>query len=53
MVIHFHGGEIPPNSDGFAELWFGNTTSAQFYSRRRPVAQPIDPPLSLASAARR
>jgi len=50
MVIHFHGGEIPPNSDGFAELWFGNTASAAFYSPNN-TALPIDPPLSLASGA--
>jgi spore coat protein A, manganese oxidase len=24
IVIHLHGGEIPPDSDGFAELWVGN-----------------------------
>lgn len=31
MVVHLHGGEIPPDSDGFAELWFGNTTTALAY----------------------
>jgi len=32
MVVHLHGGEIPPDSDGFAELWFGNATTAAAYS---------------------
>lgn len=31
MVVHLHGGEIPPDSDGFAELWFGNANSAAAY----------------------
>ena len=31
VVIHLHGGEIPPDSDGFAELWFGNSTTAAAY----------------------
>ncbi len=48
MVIHLHGGEIPPNSDGFAELWFGNTNTAAFYSGG--VAKNIDPALSFAVA---
>ena len=55
MVVHLHGGEIPPDSDGFAELWFGNATTAAAY--RAPVAtvgqvQNIDPPL-LGIPARR
>ena len=28
MVIPLHGGEIPPDSDGFAELWFGNKNTS-------------------------
>ncbi|HET9598115.1 MAG TPA: multicopper oxidase domain-containing protein [Anaeromyxobacteraceae bacterium] len=48
MVVHFHGGEIPPESDGFAELWFGNAHTAAAYSPGG-VAQPIDPPQSLAA----
>jgi FtsP/CotA-like multicopper oxidase with cupredoxin domain len=32
MVVHLHGGEIPPDSDGLAELWFGNFNSAAAYS---------------------
>jgi FtsP/CotA-like multicopper oxidase with cupredoxin domain len=31
MVVHLHGGEIPPDSDGFAELWIGNATTAAAY----------------------
>ncbi|HET8540315.1 MAG TPA: multicopper oxidase domain-containing protein [Anaeromyxobacter sp.] len=31
MVVHLHGGEIPPDSDGFAELWFGNANSSLAY----------------------
>ncbi len=31
MVVHLHGGEIPPDSDGFAELWFGNQNSSAAY----------------------
>jgi FtsP/CotA-like multicopper oxidase with cupredoxin domain len=48
MVVHFHGGEIPPEADGFAELWFGNTNSAAAYSPGG-AAQAIDPPLSIAA----
>ncbi len=48
VVVHFHGGEIPPEADGFAELWFGNATTAAAYSPGG-VAQPIDPPLSIAA----
>lgn len=48
MVVHLHGGEIPPDSDGFAELWFGNAASSVAY-RAAPAApgqlQNIDPPL--------
>ena len=32
MVVHLHGGEIPPDSDGLAELWFGNANSAAAYA---------------------
>jgi FtsP/CotA-like multicopper oxidase with cupredoxin domain len=38
VVIHLHGGEIPPDSDGFAELWFGNTTTAGYYQTNFPSA---------------
>ncbi len=31
MVVHLHGGEIPPDSDGLAELWFGNARSSAAY----------------------
>jgi spore coat protein A, manganese oxidase len=31
MVVHLHGGEIPPDSDGLAELWFGNANSSAAY----------------------
>jgi FtsP/CotA-like multicopper oxidase with cupredoxin domain len=31
-VVHLHGGEIPPDSDGLAELWFGNVNSAAAYA---------------------
>jgi spore coat protein A, manganese oxidase len=53
MVVHLHGGEIPPDSDGFAELWFGNAATAAAY--RAPVAtvgqvQNIDPALNLVNA---
>lgn len=48
MVVHLHGGEMPPDSDGFAELWFGNANSAAAY-RAAPATigllQNIDPPL--------
>ncbi len=33
MVIHLHGGEVPPDSDGMAELWIGNSTTATAYSQ--------------------
>jgi len=48
MVVHLHGGEMPPDSDGFAELWFGNAASSAAY-RAAPATvgqlQNIDPPL--------
>jgi FtsP/CotA-like multicopper oxidase with cupredoxin domain len=31
-VTHFHGGEIPPSTDGFAEKWFGNLVTAAKYA---------------------
>jgi spore coat protein A, manganese oxidase len=31
-VTHFHGGEIPPSTDGFAEKWFGNAVTAAAYA---------------------
>jgi len=31
-VTHLHGGEIPPSTDGFAEKWFGNVTTAALYN---------------------
>ncbi len=36
MVVHLHGGEIPPDSDGFAELWFGNNVTAAAYKAKFP-----------------
>lgn len=53
MVVHLHGGEIPPDSDGFAELWFGNAASAAAY-RAAPATvgqlQNVDPPLLTPAA---
>ncbi len=40
MVVHLHGGEIPPDSDGLAELWFGNAASSAAYT---PAAFPTVP----------
>jgi spore coat protein A, manganese oxidase len=41
-VTHFHGGEIPPSTDGFAEKWFGNLVTAAKYQN---VAQNfVNPP---------
>jgi FtsP/CotA-like multicopper oxidase with cupredoxin domain len=53
MVIHLHGGEIPPDSDGFAELWFGNPTTAGVYKVTPTVGQTanIDPPFALPAGA--
>ena len=31
-VTHLHGGEIPPQTDGFAEKWYGNVRTGQYYS---------------------
>ena len=36
-VTHLHGGEIPPSTDGFAEKWFGNATTAALYNAQNPV----------------
>jgi len=50
MVVHLHGGEIPPDSDGLAELWFGSsatnsqsgTGSATYYAANHtPVSVPV------------
>ena len=48
MVVHLHGGEIPPDSDGFAELWIGNAATAAAYGPggtyyTSPYAQPNVP----------
>ncbi|GEJ57166.1 multicopper oxidase domain-containing protein [Anaeromyxobacter diazotrophicus] len=39
-VTHLHGGEIPPQTDGFAEKWFGNKNTGKLYS---PQPWPLDP----------
>jgi bilirubin oxidase len=39
-VTHLHGGEIPPQTDGFAEKWFGNRNTGKLYS---PQPWPLDP----------
>jgi spore coat protein A len=31
-VTHLHGGEIPPQTDGFAEKWYGNIRTGRYYS---------------------
>lgn len=31
-VTHLHGGEIPPQTDGFAEKWYGNFTTGAKYA---------------------
>jgi FtsP/CotA-like multicopper oxidase with cupredoxin domain len=41
MVVHLHGGEIPPDSDGMAELWIGNANTSRLYTPAPPVV--IDP----------
>ncbi|HET8734767.1 MAG TPA: multicopper oxidase domain-containing protein [Anaeromyxobacteraceae bacterium] len=44
MVVHLHGGEIPPDSDGLAELWFGNVnSSAAYLASANPTAFPTLP----------
>ena len=45
-VVHFHGGEIPPEADGFAELWFGNKNTSAAFSPGG-AAQKIDPAINL------
>jgi len=32
-VTHLHGGDIPASTDGFAEKWFGNIRTGQYYSQ--------------------
>ncbi|MBI5067575.1 MAG: multicopper oxidase domain-containing protein [Deltaproteobacteria bacterium] len=39
-VTHLHGGEIPPSTDGFAEKWVGNSTTAALYS---PTPKMVNP----------
>jgi FtsP/CotA-like multicopper oxidase with cupredoxin domain len=48
MVVHLHGGEIPPDSDGFAELWMGNATTAAAY-QGGIFAPVLDPTTGLSS----
>jgi spore coat protein A, manganese oxidase len=45
-VTHLHGGEIPPSTDGFAEKWFGNSTTAAAYAgvNGNYVSPPFEPP---------
>jgi FtsP/CotA-like multicopper oxidase with cupredoxin domain len=38
MVVHLHGGEVPPNSDGLAELWLGNANSAAAHGAGATIA---------------
>jgi spore coat protein A len=44
FVVHLHGGDIPPEADGFAEFWVGNATTAPLYTPT--TTTPIDPPMS-------
>jgi FtsP/CotA-like multicopper oxidase with cupredoxin domain len=39
-VTHLHGGEIPPQTDGFAEKWYGNMRTGGLYS---PVPWLLNP----------
>ena len=46
-VTHLHGGEIPPSTDGFAEKWFGNATTAPKWNdptKHRFVNPPFENP---------
>ena len=45
-VTHLHGGEIPPSTDGFAEKWFGNATTAGLYNAVNKAGKPpfVTPP---------
>jgi FtsP/CotA-like multicopper oxidase with cupredoxin domain len=46
-VTHLHGGEVPPSTDGFAEKWFGNATTAPKYNdptKARFVNPPFENP---------
>lgn len=51
-VTHLHGGEIPPSTDGFAEKWFGNRTTAVAFNGfannylNPPFESPLKHPLS-------
>ncbi len=31
-VTHYHGAEVTPSTDGFAEKWFGNKVTAPYYA---------------------
>ncbi len=48
-VTHLHGGEIPPSTDGFAELWYGNSTTATAYNNLANgfVSPPFENPSGL------
>jgi FtsP/CotA-like multicopper oxidase with cupredoxin domain len=46
MVVHLHGGEIPPDSDGMAELWFGNANSSAAYAAGGSVGPSVTGPVS-------
>jgi FtsP/CotA-like multicopper oxidase with cupredoxin domain len=47
-VTHLHGGEIPPQTDGFAEKWFGNRNTGKIYS---PQPWPLDPAFNAPKGA--
>jgi spore coat protein A, manganese oxidase len=49
MVVHLHGGDIPPEADGFAEFWTGSAATAAAYSPGA-IPQAIDPPMSVFNA---
>ncbi len=40
-VTHYHGAEVPPSTDGFAEKWFGNAVTSAAYS---PTSMFVNPP---------
>lgn len=47
-VTHLHGGEIPPQTDGFAEKWFGNKVTGALYS---PVPWLLNPAFGAPNGA--
>jgi spore coat protein A len=53
-VTHLHGGEIPPQTDGFAEKWYGNRVTGPAYTAglEREISPLFNAPFDPTTQAR-